>query len=69
MLPYVRKHEHGMKELDAQLKELGMTKAELAKALGILRATVYKWKVIPEYVHGYLILMKELKREKDNGPA
>lgn len=48
-----------------ELKELGMTKAELAVALGIKLESVWKWKRVPEYVQGYLLLMLHFK----NGPS
>lgn len=50
-----------------ELKELGMSKLDLARELGLHPKTVYGWKRIPEYVEGYLLLKMELKRERENG--
>jgi DNA-binding XRE family transcriptional regulator len=39
-----------------ELKVLGMSKADLAKEMGISPETVYRWKKVPGYVEAYLKL-------------
>ena len=39
-----------------ELEKLGMTKGDLAKALGIRPQTIYRWKKLPGYVEAYLRL-------------
>lgn len=45
-----------------ELKELGMSKLDLARELGLHPKTVYGWKKVPGYVEAYLRLMGILKR-------
>ena len=48
-----------------ELRELGMTKDDLARELGINKRTIYRWKKIPGYVEAYLrlkLLLKDFKK-------
>jgi len=49
-------------EFDEILSELGWTRIELARRLGLHRNTVSKWKSPPDYVMAYLRLKVEVKR-------
>lgn len=47
--------EHDKPWFEAALKQLDMTKTELAEVIGIGRNRIYKWKEPPKYVVAYLL--------------
>ena len=51
--------------LEKRLKQLGMTKKDLAEALGITPESVYRWDTPPKYALVYLDMKETVDKADD----
>ena len=49
-------------EFNAGLRQLGLSKRELAVRLGVSHSTVLHWDKVPNYAYAYLMLLLAAKR-------